>query len=179
MIDIRLIKELEGFTTKGVVPHAEGSKSGVTVGIGVDLGYLKVHRLPIPEKLKNKLQPYVGRKGKAAQKALRTQPLFLTEEEAMMLSQLQLLRYTTFVKNYWNADAEVLWSSIPDALQTVVFSVLYQYGRPERVPKFWAAVTDLNIPGAVNELRNFGDSYPTRRNKEADYLEENIGENYA
>lgn len=183
MIDARFIRDVEGFSTKGYIPREEEGdnnvvKAGVTVGIGVDLGYLKVNRISIPDELREKLLPYAGKKGKAAKKALREKPLFLTEEEAMMLSQLQLLRYNTFVKNYWNADSQVKWSALPDAFQTVVFSVLYQYGRPERVPRFWLFATTLDIKRMIEELRDFGDSYPTRRNKEADYLEEHIGEDY-
>lgn len=182
MIDAQFIRDLEGFTTKGRVPHAEGSKSGVTIGIGVDLGHTDLNKLNLPEELYKKLVRYQGKKGKRAVKFLQHNPLVLTEEEAMLVSQLSLLRYTTFAKNHWNADAEVKWGSLPDFIQTIVFSVLYQYGRPERVPKFWKHITSLDLKNAIAELRDFGDSYPTRRNKEADYLEGKLNEqgiNYA
>lgn len=174
MIDPKLIFDLEGFGTEGYVPHSEGSKSGVTVGVGVDLGHVNIHRMNLEKGLEAKLLPYKGKKGKRAVKFLKNNPLKLSEEEAMLVSQIAMVRYTTFVKNYWNSDSDVRWSSIPDALQTVVFSVLYQYGRPTRVPKFWKAATELDIEGVLEELRDFGDSYPTRRNKEADYLERNL-----
>lgn len=178
MIDVEFLKGLEGFETKGYVPHARGSKSGVTVGSGVDLGHTDVHRLDIPDDLKRRLDIYRGKIGKEAVKFLRQHPLELTEYEALLLSQQVLLRAVVFVKNQWNADSDVQWMAIPDALQTVVFSVLYQYGSRLRVPKFWKAATSLDIKATIAELRDFGDSYPTRRNKEADYLENHILERY-
>ena len=61
-------------------------------------------------------------------------------------------------------------------------SVGYQYGsftntdtikgRPE---KFWKKVREDDWEGVVNELQNFGDKYPTRRNKEANYLNISTG----
>lgn len=174
MIDAKFIANLEGFTTRGHVPDVEGSKSGVTIGIGVDLGNTNLNRLHLPQELHDKLIPYKGKKGKRARKFLNDNPLNLTEEEAMLLSQIALVRYTTFIKNYWNTDSLIKWGAIPDPVQTVAFSVLYQYGRPNRVPKFWKAITDLDIKLTIAELRDFGDHYPTRRNKEADYLEQNL-----
>ncbi|MCZ6804491.1 MAG: pesticin C-terminus-like muramidase [Proteobacteria bacterium] len=56
--------------------------------------------------------------------------------------------------------------------QTVVASVAFQYGDLEsRTPNYWQQVTTGDWPAALYNLRNFGDRYPTRRNKEADLLE--------
>lgn len=59
--------------------------------------------------------------------------------------------------------------------QTVILSVAYQYGAnlASRAPKFWKAVTSQNWAEVVKVLRDFGDAYKTRRNREADYLEGN------
>ena len=174
MIDARFIAELEGYSTRGYVPDPENSESGVTVGMGVDLAHANIHRMTLPQELKDKLVPYKGLKGKKALKFLEKKPLLLTPQEAVMLSKVATVRYTTFVKNFWNADSDVDWSAVPDAIQTIAFSVLYQYGRPARVPKFWKAITALDVAEGVAELRDFGDRYPTRRNKEADYLLESL-----
>jgi hypothetical protein len=40
----------------------------------------------------------------------------------------------------------------------------------KRCPKFWQAATNADSTAMANELNNFGDSYPTRRRREADYL---------
>lgn len=171
MVDVDFLREVEGFSTKGTVPHPEGSKSGVTVGMGVDLGHTNISRLNLPDALYAKLKPYEGLKSKQAVEFLKKNPLELTEEEAMLITQKSLLRHSTFIKNMWNSHTSIKWSALPDRFQTIVFSVLYQYGTHLRVPKFWRAATTLDVKGMVAELRNFGDAYPTRRNKEADYLE--------
>jgi len=170
MIDYNFLKSLEGFATEGTVPNPNGSQSGVTVGMGVDLGQTNLARLSLPNELYNKLKPYEGLKKPKAVEFLNANPLILTEEEATLLSQKALLRHLTFVKNMWNSPSQVRWGSVPDSIQTVVFSVLYQYGSPTRVPKFWEQALSLSVSGMIKELRDFGDAYPTRRNKEADYL---------
>lgn len=176
MIDHLFLRSLEGFTTNGVVPNPKGSQSGVTIGMGVDLGHTNLIRLALPEELYNKLKPYEGLKRWEAVSFLKKHPLELTEEEAMLVTQKSLLRHLTFIKNTWNSQAAVNWSSLPDVFQTVVFSVLYQYGSYQRVPKFWSAAVAIDVKGMIKELRNFGDAYPTRRNKEADYLSQLLGD---
>ena len=171
MIDYNFIKGLEGFTTNGIVPNHDGSQSGVTVGIGVDLGNVNLKRLALPDILYSKLKPYDGLKNKSAYNYLKAHPLSLTDEEATLISQKALLRHLTFLKNAWNRQSDIKWNSIPDAVQTVVFSVIYQYGNHKRVPKFWKSAIALDISGMIMELRDFGDAYPTRRKKEAAYLE--------
>ena len=61
-------------------------------------------------------------------------------------------------------------------LVNVVSSVGFQYGSnlAKATPRFWDAVTNGRWQDAVDELRNFGDSYSTRRNKEADLLQKAI-----
>ena len=41
----------------------------------------------------------------------------------------------------------------------------------QRVPRFWSYITSNNWNSAIAELRNFGDAFATRRNKEADLLQ--------
>jgi hypothetical protein len=48
----------------------------------------------------------------------------------------------------------------------------HQYGSAkDKTPNFWKQVIEQRWGDAVNNLRNFGDSYPTRRNKEANLLQ--------
>ncbi len=63
------------------------------------------------------------------------------------------------------------FDSLTCAQKTVIASVLYQYGSPSRVPRFWSFITANNWNSAISELRNFGDAFATRRNKEADLLQ--------
>jgi GH24 family phage-related lysozyme (muramidase) len=64
------------------------------------------------------------------------------------------------------------FSQLPPEAQTVIASVSFQYGDlATRTPTFWGHVTNERWQKAVDELRNFGDRYPTRRGKEADLLQ--------
>jgi GH24 family phage-related lysozyme (muramidase) len=57
----------------------------------------------------------------------------------------------------------------------VVASVAFQYGDlSRRTPNFWRQVTSGDWDAALNNLRHFGDKYPTRRNKEADLLAKDL-----
>ena len=57
-------------------------------------------------------------------------------------------------------------------MRATITSVQYQYGNLEkRTPKFWGHVTKQDWDSAIKELRDFGDDYGKRRNREADLLE--------
>jgi len=71
-IDFDFISKLEGgAATKGYVPDAKGSKSGVTISVGFDLGARNesdLKSLRLSKGLTDKLKPYLGLKGTVAQK---------------------------------------------------------------------------------------------------------------
>ena len=67
------------------------------------------------------------------------------------------------------------FAQLPAPMQTVIASVAFQYGDlASRTPKFWAQVVARDWSSALANLRNFGDSYGTRRRKEADLLSSQI-----
>lgn len=81
----------------GYVPtHRSGAnkgqaigRSGVTIGIGCDLGGRSeddLLRLGLPAALIEKLTPYLGKRRREAQQALAARPLQLSQEEAAMPS---------------------------------------------------------------------------------------------
>lgn len=75
------------------------------------------------------------------------------------------------VKKY-NGDSAIAFNDIPSKWQTVIGSVEFQYGSSKKkAPIYWGMVTHQNWGGALGELRNFGDNYATRRNKEANYAQ--------
>ena len=180
MIDWDFIKEREGKAIlKAYVPDPHGSQSGVTVASGVDLGQQTREGLEsynLPHELVTKLLPYLGLKKQAAVSALQKQPLVLTRKEAEALDRIvHREHYNALVREYNKASA-VPFDKIPDAAQTIICSVAYQYGTAlhRRTPNFWRIVTNQDWPKAIRALRNFNDRYPTRRNLEADYLEKNL-----
>lgn len=180
-IDWEFIGALEGEgILKGYVPDAEGSKSGVTIATGVDLGQrseASIGALDIPDSLKAKLKPYAGLKKQAAVDALRRNSLTITEGESRALDQAVKGGTVADVQERYDgavAGGTVRFDDLSVQVQTVICSVAFQYGSnlSRAAPKFWRACTEQRWNAVLGELRNFGDRYPTRRNKEADLLED-------
>ena len=78
-----LLIRLEGNTPTGYVPEGK-SRSGVTVGIGFDVGQhnpTDLEKMGLNSSLIAKLTPYLKKKGKAARDVLEVAPLQLSESE--------------------------------------------------------------------------------------------------
>ena len=130
-INYDFIESLEGFTTTGVVPDSEGSKSGVTIGSGVDLGARNVNdlkKLNLPEELVKKLTPYLGRKSKGAQDFVNRRPLNVSEEEARLITRAVQTNAANTLAKKWKAKTGKDFSELPESKATAVASVAFQYG---------------------------------------------------
>ena len=171
------IRGQEGFRLDGYVPDPLSSRSGVTVGTGVDIGQMSVPEigaLNIPQDLKQKLAPYAGLIGLNAVNFLNSHPLHLTQDEANALDRVVTQNTTGGVAHRFNMEATGnSFADLPPAAQTVITDLAYQYGvnLSQRMPAFWSEVTAGRWDSVVQKLRNFGDRYPTRRNAEADLLQ--------
>jgi|GEM_PF-1671772 len=184
-IDWDFIGELEGKAEQnGYVPNPEGSKSGVTVGTGVDLGARDsddLERLGLSESLQQKLQPYLGLRQQDAVDALEANPLQLTPEEVEELDQAVKAQALDSLVTSYNSEVadrnaadggnRPSFEELPPEMQTVIASVNFQYGSLEATPNFFDQVVDQRWDDALGNLRDFGDDYPTRRGLEADLLE--------
>jgi len=182
-VDWDFISQQEGGQRlDGYVPiNPDGSvvnSSGVTVATGVDLGQrseAEIRALDIPDTLKDKLAPYANRTRDDAATFLDSNPLALTTEEADQLDRaVKADALDDIASNYNEATANnPRFDELPSEAQTVVASVGFQYGADleSATPNFWDAVTTQDWESAIRELRNFGDDFPSRRNREADVLE--------
>lgn len=186
MIDWPFLGRLEGSRLAGYVPvdHAglPLGRSGVTIATGVDLGQVspqQIDRWALSPGLRARLRPYAGIRGPLALRTLHGAPLAVSEPEARAITAAVAEPHLQGLRHRFNDVAQhampplVFWDRIPDAAQTVIFSVDWQYGDLEReCPRFWrAAAGAQDWTAVIAELRAFGDAYPTRRNSEADYLE--------
>jgi GH24 family phage-related lysozyme (muramidase) len=177
MLNWSFIQELEGFRTTGYVPDQGSSQSGVTIGYGVDLGHwseAQLRRRKASPHLIEKLRTFLGLRGDDAIEV--ADELVLDEDDARNLSsRIQGDIVATLMGRYARAQkaGTLRWDYLPSAVQTVIVSVAFQYGPAlaRRTPKFWRAAVANDWSAMVAELRDFGDRYPTRRGKEADYLE--------
>ena len=177
MINYDFISELEGGQAlNGYVPDPSQSKSGVTIATGFDIGARSVEELQtmgLDPSLSIKLCFYAGLKQQYAQAALNHTPLRITQAEADQIDIMSKRQHKRRLDQDYHSETGNHLFDIPEQAATVIASVAFQYGSlKNRCPTFWRLVTDMDWAGAVCELRDFKDRYPTRRNKEADYLEQ-------
>ncbi len=194
-IDWAFIAEQEGVAiTEGYVPaDAEGrvlGRSGVTIGTGFDLGQHSEEDLtliaPRGTPLFETLRPYLGLRRDAAQKALSASPLTISPEDAAAIDQAVKRRKAAEVADRFDTaiarmgEAGHFFHELPPQAQTVIMSVAFQYGDlATRTPTFWSNSLMQNWHAVHAELRNFRDRYPSRRRREAAYLEPLLDEDLA
>ena len=174
-IDPNFIGRQEGFRLDGYVPDPVFSRSGVTVGTGVDIGQLSVAdigALAIPQELKQKLEPYAGLIRQDAVRLVNNHPLHLTEDEASILDGVVTQKAIDELARRYSAASGRSFSELPEEAQMAIGDIAYQYGSDlaQRMPNFWSDVTEGRWESVIQKLRDFGDRYPSRRNAEADLL---------
>lgn len=178
MIIESFIAELEGRSLTGYVPHPSGSISGVTIASGFDIGqreHLEIMRA-FGVELGGKLAPHVGVTGYDAINRLALIPLTITDQECESINTFAHRQATQRLLESWPRSSTP-FGCLADECQTVIMSVAFQYGNlATRTPNFWRQVTTGDWVGALRNLRDFGDAYSTRRNKEADLLEKRMRE---
>lgn len=175
-VDFSFIHALEGRrVTRAYVPDPDGSESGVTIASGFDLGQRRMSDLKglgLGDDLCQRCRPYLGLKSGEALMRLSDLPLTITDEEAAAIDHAVKRQHLDRLVESYDRASPVSFHSLKSEQQTVIASVSFQYGVAlwRRTPNFWRQVTSGDWSGALANLRNFGDRYPTRRNKEADLL---------
>lgn len=171
---------------QGCVPDKNNSSSGITFGYGIDIGQLSridLYKSGLPIESVQKLSKYVGLKGKEAYNVLDkfNSEVILTETDVDILQHyVQNKLVNRLAQNFDKHTKGETFNNLTKEQRSVITSVAYQYGpnfgvpnqRGEvKAPKFWTYITENDWESTIEELRHFNDRYPTRRNKEADYLE--------
>lgn len=180
-VDYKFISREEGGQKlQGYVPAVSTSQSGVTIATGFDIGAhskTDLTRMALSPGLITKLEPYLGKKTFEAKSFLAEHPLTITLAEADAIDAASHSGTIQAVSSAYNIAITgrpelVRFEHLPAEAQTVITSVAFQYGSnlAARTPKFWKLVTGQAWHQTVTELRNFGDKYTGRRNREADLL---------
>lgn len=169
-IDFDFILKQEGFETKGYVPDAENSKSGVTIASGFDLGARKESDLTgLPQDIINILKPFLGFQGAEASEIAPN--LEVTEDQAKIINEFAKSEAITRLKTKWENTTGTSFDDLGTEQATVLASVAFQYGDLEsRTPNFWKQTTSGDWVGAYKNLLKFGDRYTSRRLDEAALL---------
>lgn len=173
-VDYDFIKELEGYKTRGYVPMKDGQvlgTSGVTIAAGTDLGTKDdSYFAGLPEDLIAKLRPFYSLQG--AEAAERAGELVLSDAETQMVFEHTKAKELESLKTKWQEATGNSFDELPTEVATTIASVAFQYGDlASKTPNFWKQMTSGDYDGALSNLRDFGDAYGTRRNKEADLFE--------
>lgn len=177
-VDFDFIHTLEGRRVlDGYVPDPDAGGSGVTIASGFDLGQRNptdLERLGLSNDLCARCRPYLGLKGEEALRALSDEPLSVTDAEAASIDDATARSHLQELAAAFDAASSQPFASLTPEQQTVIASVSFQYGVAlwRRTPNFWRQITLGDWAAALMNLRDFGDRYPTRRNREADLLEE-------
>lgn len=170
--------EIEGRNPCAVVPDAAHSHSGVTVGMGIDLGQMtsgEMLQMGLPRELLIKCISYAGLKGEVAKTALAATPLILTSAECDLLEAPKKKAMTITLSRQFLRDAAEMFESLAQGPQTVAMSLQWQYGDvAEKCPKFWQAFVKKDWMLVGEELGAFGDRYQPRHDAEAAYLKAHL-----
>ena len=169
-IDFDFILKQEGFETKGYVPDAENSNSGVTIASGFDLGARVLEDLKgLPQDIIDVLTPFLSLRGAEAQEVASN--LNVSEDQAKIINEFAKSEAITNLKTEWENTTGTSFDALSKEKATVLASVAFQYGNLEKAtPNFWKQTTSGDWEGAYNNLLNFGDRYDSRRKNEANYL---------
>lgn len=171
------ISSLEGKGVKtGYVPS---KNSGVTIATGFDLKEktpeFLINELGVSKETTGFLSQFMGMSGAEAEEVAPN--LKISDTQVQEIDKASHSWYTDqVIATYNKHDPVKPFEELTQAQQTVLVSVGFQHGtsftRTDGSDMNYikqAASGDWD--GALSNLRNFGDEFPTRRNKEADLLE--------
>jgi hypothetical protein len=173
------IIDQEGFETKTYLPVRDGSvigQSGVTFGVGIDVGQMDVKEfmdLGLPPKYESALLPFVGKKGEYAAKLFREMgAIEIPAEIAMAVSERVIAKSLNDI-----AKKHKGFIDLPPQAQAVILSLVHNYGHSALEFQTVKAIMKEDYATAITKLRNHTpeewknrELWP-RRGREADLLE--------
>ena len=171
----------EGFETKGYVPK-DSEKSGVTVGVGFDVGQMskdQIKKLGLPKDLTDKLIPYTGLKGNKARKILSGNPLDLSLDEAALASRIVVKKTVGDLKGLMNkAGTSDNWDNMTETEKFVAIAAQHQYGDTNLVKQFGKGEFDKarnNLKSWTDKTKGLGDKISAKYRRTAPLIEKERG----
>ena len=169
------LKKIEGNEYKAYVPPV--GRSGVTIGVGVDLGHMNFSRAMLPKHVYDQIKVFYGFYRADAKEILEAKPLDLTNEEIDYLSQIAISTHQKELEFWFDRESDIPFRELSLNQKKVLMSVKYQYGDiRRRTPRFWSFATEGDWHNVYEELMDFGDAFPTRRRKEAALIKKDLGD---
>ena len=154
--------------------------SGVTIGIGVDLGQtdeITLKKINVPDDIIIYLKYYLGKKDKEAVYTLHEKPLQLDKKDVDILDNCMHLYHINMISKRYDKDAgENKFINLPWQAQAVIVSILYQRGinSPKKFPNTWNALINQDWKKASQLFQNpsLWNNYQNRRKEEGKILEQ-------
>lgn len=176
--------DFEGFNPKSHFPSNPGSdyfnSTGVTFGSGVDLGQRGKQDLlkdGVPQSIADKLDPYYMLRGQSAYDKVRTNPLTLSDNEAHILSNIYIDKFSHNIEGLFNdANIGLRFSELPVRTRTALVSIGYQKGfnLSRTAPTVWNKVIAKDWSGLVIAFNNYGGGTADRRKREGALVQKDI-----
>ena len=171
------------YGTQPVTEYRAMGVSGVTIGVGVDLGQQTISQLRrwgVSDATLAKLQPYIGKKQGEALRALRNAPLSLTPDEATELTAAEHRGYMDSVVIPWWSRGEhtMRFADLPWQAQCVLFSLTYQCGTKGAEKRGPVTISAMRrgdwkkASAALRDCNGWGGEYVSRRFQEGTLLME-------
>ena len=174
-IDWEWLLAREGYELTGYVPDLTGSKSGVTIASGFDLGQRTIKDLKgLPQSIIDKLTPFLSLKGAKADEIAKQ--LNVSDDEAKIINQFAKSEALTNLRNSWESTTGTSFDDLESGKATTLASVAFQHGDlATAAPNFWKQTTSGDWKGAYNNLMDWESTgkpsrYQSRRELEAGLL---------
>jgi len=117
--------------------------------------------------------------GANARAMISAKPLKLSSVDVKTIDQINREYFAKKLsEKYQKFNKNTPFNNLPPSVQTAITSVAFQYGinLEKACPKFWEAAVTEDFKKMLEILRDFKDKYPTRRKKEANYMEKGLKE---
>lgn len=170
---LNFLKQVEGYKENYYIPMDANKQplehSGVTIGLGIDLGAQNKKSLleaGLERSTLYKIQPAIGKRKYEALSIKNILPP-LTEYEVLNLSLCVLDNERLLLEK----KLHNVWLDLPESVQIVAMSLLHQFGNKFFTYRAFSQIKNKEYKNLINNLRDFGCKYPTRRNKEADLIQ--------
>lgn len=182
--DIFSSNGFEGFNPTSHFPSNPSSdyfnSTGVTFGSGVDLGQRSKQDLlndGVPQYIADKLDGYYMLRGQSAYDKVKSNPLTLSDNEAHLLSNIYIDKFSHKIEGLFNdANIGLRFSELPLRTRTALVSIGYQKGfkLSRTAPTVWNKVIAKDWNGLVNAFNNIVDGMSDRRKREGALVQKDI-----
>ena len=182
--DIFSSNGFEGFNPTSNFPSNPGDRyfnnTGVTFGSGVDLGQRSKQDLlndGVPQSIADKLDGYYMLRGQSAYDKVKSNPLTLSDNEAHLLSNIYIDKFSHKIEGLFNdANIGLRFSDLPFRTRTALVSIGYQKGfnLSRTASTVWNRVIAKDWNGLVNAFNNIVDGTPDRRKREGALVQQDI-----